>query len=192
MHLSNYFFHSRYFSVWNYKIVLILRGEITKILQFCSLELHKIFLRMKNFTFTAWHYESIPILQYEITKLCLKIIPILSHRITKKLSYFSSWNYKKHSCFTEWNYKNIPGGKVLTTLEDLTTRVTYSIRVSAINSAGEGPLSQPVKVKTIQRSKYLYCFSLQISAFLRINSFRKYQKADFSANSYYLLILAKD
>ena len=47
---------------------------------------------------------------------------------------------------------------MLTTLEDLTTSVTYSIRISAINSAGEGPLSLPVKVETTQRSKIINSF----------------------------------
>ena len=43
--------------------------------------------------------------------------------------------------------------KLLTTLPDLLTSVTYSIRVSAVNSAGEGPLSQSVQVITTQSSK---------------------------------------
>jgi len=54
----------------------------------------------------------------------------------------------------EWNTKIVEGNKRLTSLRNLTPSATYSVRVSALNSIGEGPLSQPpVMVKTEQGGK---------------------------------------
>jgi len=41
----------------------------------------------------------------------------------------------------------------LTSLREIIPDVTYTIRVGAINSAGAGPLSQVVMVKTVQGGK---------------------------------------
>ena len=49
-----------------------------------------------------------------------------------------------------WNFDNVGDNKVLTSLRNLTPSVTYAVRVAAVNSAGEGPPSKPVRVKMIQ------------------------------------------
>ena len=57
--------------------------------------------------------------------------------------------------FTEWNTKVVEGNKWLTSIRNLTPSVTYSVRVSALNSVGEGPISQAVMVKTEQGGKVI-------------------------------------
>ncbi|XP_070563070.1 LOW QUALITY PROTEIN: receptor-type tyrosine-protein phosphatase delta-like [Ptychodera flava] len=50
---------------------------------------------------------------------------------------------------SSWDIHNVDTGH-LTTISDLVTLTTYSIRVSALTAVGEGPLSPIVKVKTQQ------------------------------------------
>ena len=49
----------------------------------------------------------------------------------------------------------------LTTLTNLLTNKTYTIRVRAYTSVGEGPLSEPVKVKTTQGGE-IACFNVLV------------------------------
>ena len=50
---------------------------------------------------------------------------------------------------SEWRVHEV-GHSQLTTVSDLVTLSTYSIRVLAYNGQGDGPLSEPILVKTQQ------------------------------------------
>jgi len=46
-----------------------------------------------------------------------------------------------------WTVHSVEGGSELTTVSNLLTNRTYTIRVSAYTAVGDGPLSGPVHVK---------------------------------------------
>lgn len=55
----------------------------------------------------------------------------------------------------EWDLEVVVGSIQLSSLQNLFTGVTYSIRVSASNSMGEGPYSDIFMVKTVQGGEVL-------------------------------------
>ena len=57
---------------------------------------------------------------------------------------------------SNWNMHNIEGSR-FDTVEGLTPRALYTVRVLAFTSVGDGPLSRPVNIKANMKGALMSC-----------------------------------
>lgn len=70
-----------------------------------------------------------------------------------------------------WQIHNVQDS-IITTIQSLAAQETYTIRVLAFTSVGDGPFSEPVHVKVLQGGECVLCWPLIRSAnMVEIRSF---------------------
>ena len=62
-------------------------------------------------------------------------------------------NRKSNLPISKWMIHLVENSQQLTTISDMVTMATYTIRVLAFNARGDGPLSNPIHVKMQQGGK---------------------------------------